>query len=310
MAPNINNPGGVKNDPDEIRDAVVSDATRFPGGFIDQQITQSGVDGEFIGQFSVGNASFVQLLDVSPQDTEPKGLSFKPDGSRLYVAGTAGSRVYEYSLGVNYDIATASFSQAFVVSSQDTTPEGVEFNSDGTELYIVGGQFENVYQYSLSTAFDISTASFTQSFDVSSEDTLPQGLVFKPDGSRLYVIGAKDVNVYQYSLSTAFDISTASFTQSFSVGAQESTPLGLAFNPDGSLLYIIGSSSQSIFQYRLSTSFDISTASFVQSFDVSSEDTTPEGLTFKPDGDQLYVVGDSGDNVYQYGVGVLVRSFE
>jgi len=33
MAPNINNPGGVKNDPDEIRDAVVSDATRFPGGF-------------------------------------------------------------------------------------------------------------------------------------------------------------------------------------------------------------------------------------------------------------------------------------
>jgi len=87
MAPNINNPGGVKNDPDEIRDGVVSDATRFPGGFIDEQITEAGAAVQIVGQFQLNNASFFQSFDVSPQDTGPRGLAFKPDGSQLYVIG-------------------------------------------------------------------------------------------------------------------------------------------------------------------------------------------------------------------------------
>jgi len=41
--PDIGQPSASdKNDPDEIRDGVVTDSTRFPGGFIDQRITESG----------------------------------------------------------------------------------------------------------------------------------------------------------------------------------------------------------------------------------------------------------------------------
>jgi len=97
--PDIGQPSASdKNSDDEIRDAVVSDATRFPGGFIDQQITEAGAAIQIVGQFQINNASFVQSFNVSPQDTLPIGLAFKPDGSQLYVIGTGSLSVHQYSV--------------------------------------------------------------------------------------------------------------------------------------------------------------------------------------------------------------------
>jgi len=304
--PDIGQPSASdKNSDNEIRDAIVSDATRFPGGFIDQQITQAGAAVQILGQFQLNNASFAQSFDVSPQDDTPTGLAFKPDGSQLYVVGASNDNVYQYGLSTVYDISTASFSQSFDVSPQDGTPTGLVFKPDGSQLYVVGGINANVYQYSLSTAFDISTASFVRSFDVSPQDSSPQELAFKPDGSQLYVVGVSNANVYQYGLSTAYDISTASFSQSFDVSPQDTDTQGLAIKPDGSQLYVVGAINDNVYQYGLSTAFDISTASFVRSFDVSPQDSSPTGLVFKPDGSQLYVVGSSNFNVYQYAVGLV-----
>jgi len=147
MAPNINNPGGVKNDPDEIRDGVVSDATRFPGGFIDQQITEAGAAVQIVGQFQLNNASFFQPFDVSQQDGNPVGLTFKPDGSQMYVAGEGNANVYQYSLSTAFDVSTASFVRSFDVSSQDRNPKGIAFKPDGSHLYVTGSSNDNVYQY-------------------------------------------------------------------------------------------------------------------------------------------------------------------
>jgi sugar lactone lactonase YvrE len=305
MAPSINNPGGVKNDSNEIRDSVVSDSTRFPGGFIDEQITEAGAAVQIVGQFQLNNASFVQSFDVSPQDGFPTGLTFKPDGGQLYVLGNNTDNVYQYSLTTDFDVSTASFVRSFDVSTQDTFPQGLAFKPDGSQLYVVGRGNANVYQYGLSTDFDISTASFTQSFDVSTQDGFPTGLAFKPDGSQLYVVGGSNVNVYQYSLTTAFDVSTASFVRSLDVSPQDTSPEGLTLQPDGSQLYVVGRGNGNVYQYSLSTDFDISTASFFQSFDVTPQDPFPRGLVFKPDGSQLYVVGNDNDNVYRYAVGFV-----
>jgi len=200
MAPNINNPGGDKNEPDEIRDGVVSDATRFPGGFIDEQITEAGAAVQIVGQFQLNNVSFVQSFDVSPQDNNAQGVVFNPDGSQLYVLGNSNNNVYQYSLSTAYDISTASFVRSFDVSGQDTRPTGLDFQPDGRRMYVLGNRFDNVYQYSLSTAFDISTASFIQSLDISPQDVNAKGVVFKSDGSQLYIVGNSNFNVYQYGV--------------------------------------------------------------------------------------------------------------
>jgi len=304
--PDIGQPSASdKNSDSEIRDAVVSDSTRFPGGFIDEQITDAGAAVQIVGQFQLDNASFIQSFDVSTQDTFPRGLAFKPDGSQLYVIGEGNDSVYQYGLSTAFDISTASFVRSLDVTPQDGSPKGLVFKPDGSQLYVIGRNTDNVIQYSLSTAFDISTASFSQSFDVSSQDGSPTGLAFRPDGSQLSVVGNNNDNVYQYGLSTAFDVSTASFARSLDVSPQDGSPTGLTFRPDGNQLYVVGNSGNNVYQYGLSTAFDVSTASFVRSLDVSPQDGAPEGLAFKPDGSHLYVVGESNDSVYQYAVGFV-----
>jgi DNA-binding beta-propeller fold protein YncE len=202
------------------------------------------------------------------------------------------------------DISTADYdNKSFDVGSEEPNPYGLFFKPDGTKLYIVGNKNDTVYQYSLSTAWDISTASYdNESFYVGSEDSTPLGLFFKPDGTKLYIIGNGNDTVYQYSLSTAWDISTASYdNESFYVRSEESAPLGLFFKPDGTKFYIVGYGDDTVYQYSLSTAWDISTASYDnESFDVGSEESSLTGLSFKPDGTKLYIVGYVNDTVYQY----------
>jgi hypothetical protein len=47
---------------------------------------------------------------------------------------------------------------------------------------------------------------------LASEDIEVQGLFFKPDGLLFYVLGRDTDKIYQYSMSTAWDMSTASYT--------------------------------------------------------------------------------------------------
>ena len=52
-------------------------------------------------------------------------------------------------------------------------------------------------------------------------------------------MSGNDVN--EYNLTTAFDVSTASYVQlSFAVGSQEIYPHGMSFNNNGTKMYITG----------------------------------------------------------------------
>jgi DNA-binding beta-propeller fold protein YncE len=199
---------------------------------------------------SYDNVSF----SVAAQETNPYALFFKPDGTKMYVLGSVGDDVNEYNLSTPWDVSTASFLQLFSVAAQDTAPTGISFKPDGTKMYILGAAGVGVNEYSLSIAWDISTASFLQLFSVAAQETAPYELFFKPDGTKMYVVGVVNDNVNEYDLSTPWDISTASFLQLFSVAVQETSPLGLFFKPDGTKMYVIGTSSDAVHQY--STSVD------------------------------------------------------
>ena len=61
--------------------------------------------------------------------------------------------------GSTFDFSGGSYtSKSFSIVSQDGTPEGIYFKSDGTTMYMVGSATDAVYQYSLSTAWDVSSA--------------------------------------------------------------------------------------------------------------------------------------------------------
>jgi hypothetical protein len=118
-------------------------------------------------------------------------------------------------------------------------------------MYICGSTGDDVNEYDLSTAWDISTASYLQNFSVSAQETVPTDLFFKPDGLKMYICGLTGDDVNEYDLSTAWDISTASYLQNFSVAAQDTDPYGLFFKPDGLKMYILGVVGDAVYEYDL-----------------------------------------------------------
>ena len=252
--------------------------------------------------YDLANASYDSVsFSVAAQESQPNGISFKPDGTKMYITGYAGDDVNEYNLSTAWDISTASYLQNFSVAAQEGFPYGLFFKPDGTKMYITGEAGNDVNEYSLGTAWDVSTASYVQNFSVSAQITGTSGVFFKPDGSVMYVVGFANLDtVNQYSLSTAWDISTASYVQNFNVGTQENTQQGLFFKPDGLSMYVTGSSGDDVNEYNLSTAWDISTASFLQTFSVAAQDTFPTEAFFKTDGAKMYVLGAGTGTVYQY----------
>lgn len=253
----------------------------------------------------LANASYDSVsFSVAGEDASPFDCFFKPDGTKMYVVGQGNDALYQYTLSTAWDLSSASYdSVSFSLSTQDTATLGLFFKPDGTKFYIVGNTNDTVFEYDLSSAWDISTASYsTNSFSVNSQDATPAGVFFRDDGLRMFVVGLASDSVYQYTLSTAWNVSTASYdSKSLSVTTQDTNPSGLFFNPDGTKVWVSGTVGDLIYQYTLSTAWDISTATYDSvSLDVSAQDGGPRGFFFKPDGSKMYLVGSVNDTIYQY----------
>ena len=250
--------------------------------------------------YDLAGASYDSVsFSVAAQEISPYGLFFKPDGTKMYVTGYDGDDVNEYNLSTAWDITTASYLQNFSVVSQEISPTGISFKPDGLKMYVVGEVSANVNEYTLGTAWDISTASYSQNFNIGTQDTEPSSLFFKPDGLKMYVVGNTGNDINEYDLSSAWDVSTSTFLQVFSVSAQTTAPHGIFFNLNGTSMYVLAQSGY-LSEYTLGTAWDISTASYSQNFSVVSQDNSTTDIFFKPDGTKLYMVGITTDKVYQY----------
>ena len=250
--------------------------------------------------WNIAAAVYLHNFSVVAQETAPSGLSFKPDGTKMYVIGLTGDDVNEYDLSTPWDVSSAVYLQLFSVAAQETDPRGMFFKPDGAKMYVVGGDGGDVNEYDLGTPWDISTAVWLQLFSVAAQEITPQGLFFKPDGTKMYVIGSIGDDVNEYDLSTPWDVSSAVYLQLFSVAAQETDPRGMFFKPDGAKMYVVGGDGGDVNEYDLGTPWDISTAVWLQLFSVAAQEITPRGIFFKPDGTKMYVLGTAGDNVNEY----------
>lgn len=239
-------------------------------------------------------------FSFTAQDPGTQSVVFKPDGTKMYAAGYTNA-VYQYSLSTAWQVSTATYdnvSFSHYANTGEASCRCAIFNKDGTKMYITGSGTDRVWEFGLSTAWDISTASYNSNFDLNPPDSVVTTVAFNNDGTKMFMVGANTDKVYEYSLTTGFDVSTASLsTSSFSVVTQESTPLGMVFNNDGTKMYICGTTDK-IHEYDLSTGFDISTASYNNVFKTINAD--PSALAIKYDGSKVYAVNYSNDDVYTY----------
>ena len=257
-------------------------------------------------------------LAYNSQDSLGNDLRFNSDGTKLFLSGGSNHSVYEYHLSTAYDLSTVSYDSAFSHSSQLTNGVSLTFNSAGTKMYMLGIS-GNIFQYTLSTAFDVSTASYDNvTIDLpSAQITYCIRIRWNDDGTKLYALGrlafgVANNKVYQYTCSTAYDLSTVSYSnKSFDISSQStnSTQI-LEFNSAGTKMfvgtYVNNSTDPRIYQYTLSTAFDVSTASYDN---VSWQLPYCNFVVFSADGTKAFAGNNNTDSIHQYSVSTSAYAY-
>lgn len=240
----------------------------------------------------------------SPANANTVSFNFKTDGTVLYIADASSDTIRAFALSSPWAINTATLTNNFSFAGQETVPLATLFKDDGTKLYMSGNINRTLFQYTLATPWDVSTATYDNiALSHAAQFTTGVGQwQFKDDGTVLYVFaadsGGVSARIYEWSLSTPWDIAAATFVRSQLVEFQRAQ--GFLFKPDGTrIIYSYGdfSSSGTIAMRDLGTPWDITTLGPAQS------------TQFRPSGTNFLGIRPDGSNLYSLTGGGLIESF-
>ena len=222
----------------------------------------------------------------------PEKIDVKGDGTKVYRMDNT-KIISEYSLTTANDLstlnttATATLDLSATITATFNLYTTMKFFNSGSRIYITNNN--NIYQWNLSTPYDLSSASYAGVKTSMYSNTAP-GLYIKPDGTKGYIMpdGITSTNqLIEFSMSTAWDITTASLT-GITSSALQTRSQGMVIKPDGTLLVVTDTYGSSTSKYfTMSTAFDLSTLSSGTTFSFSTGNT-PQDIVFNDDGTYLY----------------------
>ena len=250
------------------------------------------------------------LIDASGGDADVytsggmHDLEFSSDGMKFFFVignnGTnffSGDNVYGYDLDAPYNLENcekashrtsfdaAALQQAasqagnFPSGGQNKhhTIQGVEISDDGKKLFLIffdnhsEGVGARLYEYDLSTPYDVSTLSIVSTAGIELPDTIsgahnPSGIKFSSDGKRIFIIShVTSAAISQISLDNAFDTSSYTFDGGLNlesgISPANNQPRGISFSASGLKLYIGNDKNENdddqITEYDLACPFNI-----------------------------------------------------
>jgi len=237
----------------------------------------------------------------STNNSEARAVTNTGDIESYDFGGNSGSPIssantYTLTQATNIQLESQSISN----SNGLTIPENALSGPD--KLYTCSGSTVQSYDLPEEVLFRASTLN---SFDASGQTSSAEDITWNndsadTDGDKFYIVSSGDSTVYSYTASTNYDITTLSTANSFDTSGQDSDPSGIAFNSDGTKMFIAGRSSSTIYSYTLSTGFDITTTSTANTLDVSSDVGTVSDISWDNDGSQLYVSDSANSDIVFY----------
>jgi hypothetical protein len=250
--------------------------------------------------------------------TPPSGWrTFYPTSSYLFMLGTTGDNLRRYTIGNDLDVTGLSSDSVSISfgtintttypteSPLETIPSGFAFNNDGTLLFIGGSAADTIRAYKLTTPWDPSTVVLpaVSSFATTAFETGLASFLFSEDGYKLYISGTTQDRIRQVNLTTPWDLSTAVYSgiQSPTLATQDTLPTDFAVNKEGTVVFVLGQTGNSIYQYTLSTPWDFTTLTYSNiSYSFTAQDTAIRSFAVSKDGKTLMVGGITTDTIYQY----------
>ena len=177
--------------------------------------------------FSTQSAGTPVLQEITTATKRAQDLKFNSDGTQLFILTTEAANnkdgIHVFTLSTPYDTSNLESdadagNQTFIQFGSD--PRGLDFNSDGTKMYVLQSASQVLEQYNLSTPFDPSTRN-SNPITMSSlkGDRLHQGFGFSSDGYKMFIVKAQRVTgavtniIEDYNLTTPFEINTATLNE-------------------------------------------------------------------------------------------------
>ena len=250
--------------------------------------------------------TFIADFDISSDEASATGITFKPDGTKMYITGVGADKILQYNLTTAFDVTSAALEKSVLIRTVEAKPQDVKFNSDGTVIFILGTGGNGIDRWSLSTPYDIGSITVADTTFTSIGGD-PRGLAFNNDGTKMFVLNQTNTRVEEYNLSTPYNPDTKTLTNTLANATSSNFHQGLGFNADGSKMFVVkgedstDNADNKIDEYALSTAFDISTATLTGTFSPtisSAADIT--GLAFNNAGTKMYHLDFDGDKVHEY----------
>jgi hypothetical protein len=149
------------------------------------------------------------------------------NGTKAYLAqATPSDFIAEYNLAIPYDINSASYIGQINISGTVGDIRDFDISADGTKMIVLGTASANtIYEYSLGTAWQISSASYqSRSFSLNSEDTSMRDICLSVSGLNLIALGINNNRLYQYTLGSAWNLSSVTYNTQLSMSSYLTTP--------------------------------------------------------------------------------------
>ena len=216
-----------------------------------------------------------------------------------------------------------TFVRSFSLNGTVNSPADVNLSPDGTKIFFTAFHEDILYQFNLTTAFDISTldTSSEVQLDIGTGDddigTFSQGHAFNSDGTKIFAVSSPDSKLNAHTLTTPYDLSDFSqdaddgidWEDDLSAGDGAINAYDIEFNNDGTKMYLLDAGTANgdggVVEYDLSTPYLTSSATFVNELVVTSQTSRyEEDLEFDDDGTRMYII-ESGttaaaNNIYVY----------
>ena len=130
------------------------------------------------------------------------------------------------------------------------------------------------------------------------EQRQPTGVLFNPDGTKMYSTGTVQNKIYMYNLTTPFTVTSATYSSKTCDLTGENDALMFRFNSDGTAIFVLDTkTTETIDKYSLTTAYDISNCSLVagspQDFGGGME---MRSFAFSNDGNKIFIFDQKGNS--------------
>ena len=187
--------------------SLSSAANTVPFVSVFKEVPQLGVSSK--GQWDVNsNGTNYDFYDEKPISYTSSTLTPSAAGDGTFTNSSP--------IVVEFDVANMAYNnKSYDFSTQTTQPEGGGWGNNGTVFFMCTNAFNRMYSYTASTAYDISTLTYDNKYlAISSPYSDPCDVIISDDGTKFWGTGRSDVIVGEFVMSTAFDLSTATYNNS------------------------------------------------------------------------------------------------